>query len=221
MCIVINQIIEARLLLLKLGTFLPDFVQNEKNTFNKVINVFLNITIKGNSVEEANKRYDFLTTGKGRNRKVINAEIQTVPILFKTRQTEKERVTNKSSYAFASGWDMFDTYSKTQAPDDEKEDKEFELIEAKKSVDSLAHSKEDKQFQKIVHNPHFFEACIVIERLLANNNFNAEQKRFRGLSDPEPFREDIEYKYRLNLLWTFSTEKTQGDLCALINSQHP
>lgn len=167
----------------------------------------------GNYTEEDNKRYEYLTVGKGRNRKVLNAEIQTEPILYKTRETEKERVKNVSSYAFASGWDMFDTYTKCEVIKDEEQDKEF-VLDLKKSIDSLTLTKEEREFQSIVMNPNFFEACIIIERLLANNNFNDKQKRFRGLLDPEPFRDGIEYKYRLELLWTFANATTKG-LCLL------
>lgn len=140
---------------------------------------------------------------------MLSAEIQTVPILYKTRETEKERVRNTNNFAFASGWDMFDTYAQNQIGKEEDEDKEF-AFDAKKSLDSFSYTKEEKEFQKVVLNPNFFESCIIIERLLANNNFNVQQKRFRGLLDPEPFRDNIEYKYRLNLLWTFANDKTQG-----------
>lgn len=126
---------------------------------------------------------------------------------MKTRETEKERVRSTSSYAFASGWDMFDTYSKDEVKDDEQQETP---LDQKKSIDSVVVPKEERAFQELILNPRFFEACIIIERLLASNNFNEQQKRFRGLSDPEPFRENIEYKYRLNLLWTFANDKTQG-----------
>lgn len=171
----------------------------------------LQILFLGIQTDEANKRYEYLTVGKGRNRKVLNAEIQTVPILYKTRETEKERIRNTNNYAFASGWDMFDTYAQNDMAQDEKEEEDKEIIATQKlSYDSLTNTKEEREFQEIVLDPKFFESCIIIERLLANNNFNEQQKRFRGLLDPEPFRDGIEYKYRLNLLWTFANNKTQG-----------
>nr|XP_023028759.1 WD repeat-containing protein 78-like [Leptinotarsa decemlineata] len=61
-------------------------------------------------------------------------------------------------------------------------------------------------------NPKFLEAVCVIERLLANNCYNEQQKIFRGLSVPDKFREKIEYNYKLNLLWTFANSSTKG-LC--------
>ncbi|ENN80709.1 hypothetical protein YQE_02877, partial [Dendroctonus ponderosae] len=69
---------------------------------------------------------------------------------------------------------------------------------------------DEKQLCKLMKNPRFQEAVCVVERLLANNCFNEEQKRFRGLSDPDIFRDDIQYKYNLNLLWTFANNATKG-----------
>lgn len=147
----------------------------------------------------------------------MNAEIQTRPVLYKSRETEKERVFKKHNYAFASGWDMFDTYADEDlnAQLNPDEDEEFlqtmsDGEENKRSVDSIIMPADEQQLLNLFKNPRFLEASIVIERLLANNNFNEKQKRFKGLCDPEPFREDIEYKYRLELLWTFSNDATAG-----------
>lgn len=171
----------------------------------------------GMNVEEDNKNYEFLTIGKGRNRKVVNAEIQTRPVLYKSRETEKERVFKKHNYAFASGWDMFDTYADEDLNAQLNPDEDEEFLQAtsdgeenKISLDSILIPVDEKQLLNLFKNPRFLEASIVIERLLANNNFNEKQKRFKGLCDPAPFRENIEYKYRLELLWTFSNDATAG-----------
>lgn len=52
----------------------------------------------------------YLTEGKGRNRKVVNAEAQTVRILKKSRNTNAELITRTNTKSFASNWEMFDTY---------------------------------------------------------------------------------------------------------------
>lgn len=90
------------------------------------------------------------------------------------------------------------------------------LVSATSSVDSYKMAPDERQLQKLNKNPRFQEAVCVIERLLANNCFNEQQKRFRGLSDPDIFREDIEYQYRLNLLWTFANSSTKGWMYSLI-----
>lgn len=153
----------------------------------------------------------FLIIGKGRNRKVVNQEIQTAPTVLKTRETQKDRVRRSHNHAFASAWDMFDTYAAKEQRGVLDTDSEDELLkESKHSIDSYQMPSEDKQMIKLMRNQKFQEACIVIERLLANNNFNEQQKRFRGLTDPDPFRENIEYNYTLRLLWSFANNQTHG-----------
>lgn len=166
-------------------------------------------TPEGLLVETENQLYDHLTIGKGRNRKVVNQEIQTTPIVWKTRETQKDRAKRSHDHAFASGWDMFDTYEAAEREaSSDTESEENEARESKHSIDSYQMPSEDKQMIKLVKNPRFQDAVTVIERLLANNNFNEQQKRFRGLLDPDPFRENIEYNYELKFLWTFANSKT-------------
>ncbi|XP_076266872.1 dynein axonemal intermediate chain 4-like [Rhynchophorus ferrugineus] len=176
-------------------------------------------TEEGDLVEEKNKEYEYLTEGKGRNRKVVNAEAQTVQILKKTRNTLAEMVKTRNSPAFASNWEMYDTYHDQLATVQEEytsnssdsDDFEFQIsLKEGSSVDSLRMSIDEKQLNRLMKNPRFLEAVCVMERLLANNCFNEQQKRFRGLSDPDEFREDIQYKYRLDLLWTFANSATKG-----------
>ncbi|KAB0795109.1 hypothetical protein PPYR_11948 [Photinus pyralis] len=160
-------------------------------------------------VEIENSTYEYLTVGKGRNRKVVNAEVQTVQILKKTRTTEAEEVKRKHNEAFASEWDMYDSYGGAQQKLKQREDDEIADYTNKEDEDEEL-SKEDLDLLKLLRNDSFQEALCITERLLANNNFNAEQKRFRGLSDPDPHRKDIEYKYGLKLLWTFANKETSG-----------
>nr|XP_022906107.1 WD repeat-containing protein 78-like [Onthophagus taurus] len=167
-------------------------------------------TVEGDLVESDNKMYEYLTVGKGRNRKVVCAEVQTIPVLLKTRDTTAVRYRTKSDYAYASGWDMYDTYNEVKDEDEENNIPLAAKESVQVSIDSFQVPSEEKQMMALVKTPEFLNALCVVERLLANNNFNAQQKRFRGLSDPDPFREKIEYKYELNLLWTFANEKTAG-----------
>lgn len=138
----------------------------------------------------------------------MNAECQTYPVLLKTRETEAKQVRMKSSYAYASGWDMYDTYS--QEEEENSEPPSTQDIESHISIDSVQVPSEEREMIKIVKNLKFLDSLRVVERLLANNNYNKQQQIFRGLLEPDPFREDIEYNYKLNLLWTFANEKTKG-----------
>lgn len=155
--------------------------------------------------------YDNLTIGKGRNRKVVDAEVQTTLVLRKTRDTEAARVKCKNNYAYASDWDMFDTYGTTNE-DESPVDKTKKEIKSTSgtTIESFVMTAEEKQMARLVKTDNFVNALLVIERLLANNNYNEQQKRFRGIVVPDPFREDVEFTYRLDLLWTFANDRTQG-----------
>lgn len=161
----------------------------------------------------------YLTEGKGRNRKVLHAEIQTVPVMSKARHTFCPKAKTKSNYTFASNWEMYDTYEnmkerKMSSSSDGSDDTlTLEGLEDEtSSMDSYRMSADERQFGKLLKNPRFLEAVCVTERLLANNCYNKEQKIFRGLTIQDDFRENIQYKYKLNFLWTFSNENTKGKL---------
>lgn len=61
-------------------------------------------------VIEENKRYDYLTKGKGRNRRITSAEAQTSDVLYKSRAVNTERIQMEEIGTFVSNYDMFDTY---------------------------------------------------------------------------------------------------------------
>lgn len=45
---------------------------------------------------------------------------------------------------------------------------------------------------------------MVLQRLLAGNTFRQNQKRFRNMIVPDPLDLDIQYKYRVEELWTYA-----------------
>lgn len=147
---------------------------------------------------------------------MLHAEVQTVPVLKKSRYTNPEKVKHHSNSAFASNWEMYDTYQEAQDESSEEssdssiQDTENHKLDDLSSLDSYRTSADEKQLNKLFKNPKFMEAVCVMERLLANNCYNEQQKRVIGLSDPSEFRDNIEYKYNLNLLWTFANSDTKG-----------
>lgn len=167
-------------------------------------------------IEEDNQKYEYLTHGKGRNRKVFHAEIQTVLNTMKTRQTICPKVKTKSNASFASNWEMHDTFlqleidnENTSSESTESEEYEYQLNEAD-SMDSYKMSADEKCLKKLLKNVKFMESVCVIERILANNCYNEQQKIFRGLKVQDDFRENIEYNYKLKYLWTFANDDTKG-----------
>ncbi|XP_066140754.1 dynein axonemal intermediate chain 4-like isoform X1 [Euwallacea fornicatus] len=179
-------------------------------------------TEEGDVVDQKNQNYLYLTEGKGRNRKVVNTEAQTMQILKKSRGTEAAAVHTHNTKSFASNWEMFDTYdvSKQQVAESSSSECSDSMITGVSLIDSHNMAPDERELSKLFKNSKFQEAVCVIERLLANNCFNEEQKRFRGLSDPDLFRDDIEYKYRLNLLWTFANNSTK-DRCVTTFEWNP
>lgn len=49
-----------------------------------------------------------------------------------------------------------------------------------------------------------------MERIIANNVFAMALKRFTGLIKRDPCALDLEFDYRLDLLWTYACEMTRG-----------
>lgn len=129
---------------------------------------------------------------------------------MKTRHTEARQPKKKHNYAFASNWEVYDTYRNALIEDDEEVDTDATLSDDSQAEDAIVITDEDKQMIKLLKYVQFQEALIVMERLLANNNYNNKQKRFRCLYSPNNLQESIDYNYKLNLLWTFANSDTEG-----------
>lgn len=162
-------------------------------------------TPEGELAEEDNKTYEYLTEGRGKNRKMVNAIIQTVSVLNKTKFTEAPRVKSNNDHSFVSLWELYDTYYNDYVPANTS----LSLTSIEKDT---ALTKDDIEMIKLSKNERYMDSVCIMQRILANNVFNEQQKRFRGLSDPSPFREGIEYNYRLNFLWTFANGDTKGNI---------
>lgn len=129
---------------------------------------------------------------------------------MKTRYTEARQPKKKHNYAFASNWEVYDTYMKKLIEGDEELDTDATLSDDSQVEEAVIITHEDKQMIKLLKYVQFQEALIVMERLLANNNYNSKQKRFRCLYRQNPLEESIDYNYKLNLLWTFANSDTEG-----------
>ncbi|XP_017781911.1 PREDICTED: WD repeat-containing protein 78-like [Nicrophorus vespilloides] len=162
-------------------------------------------TPEGIEAEAENKQYEYITVGKGKNRKVVDAEVQTTSVLQKSRETDCKRMRQADDYSFASLWDMYDTFQ-----DQGNAKKNVVSVLSSLSVDSIATNKEEREWLALTKSDVFQDAVRMMQRILSNNVFGEEQKRFRGLNDPSPFRENIEFKYTLSLMWTFSNDDTKG-----------
>lgn len=129
---------------------------------------------------------------------------------MKTRYTEARQPKKRHNYAFASNWEVYDTYKKTLVKYGQEDYTDDTLSDDTDGEEVAVVTEADKQMVKLLKNIRFQVALIVIERLLANNNYNEEQKRFRSLYSPNPLLQAIDYTYRLDLLWTFANSDTKG-----------
>lgn len=160
------------------------------------------------AVEFDNDFYAYITVGKGRNRKMIQTETQTESCITQSRHTLAVRPQKKNASAFASVWDMEDTYAKLQREKTHEEDDEMVLYQSaaphylrkRNKVVSVLGSQE--QVKNLVNTPQFQDAVMITERVLASKEYVAEQKRFRGLVHRNPLSLDLIYIYSMKPLWT-------------------
>lgn len=113
----------------------------------------LKCTEEGRLVEEDNTKYEYLTVGKGKNRKMEPAEAQTFEIILITKQTLASKIDTLNNFGFASTWDMYDAYAE---------------LEKKHSNNT---TKENK----------LYDSMIIMERMLANNTYRKQQEYFKGI----------------------------------------
>ncbi|CAH1645868.1 unnamed protein product [Spodoptera littoralis] len=169
---------------------------------------------EGQIVEADNTFYEFITVGKGKNRKMVNQETQTNATTTLTRHTLAVRPQKKNAVSFASMWDMHDTYAHLKMiQEQEEEDDEMVMYQSaaphmlRKKRRKLLHPEKSKPmtFEAIGATPQYLDAVLLTERVLASLEFTAAQKLFRGLVAVDPLSLDLIYVYTLTNLWTFES----------------
>jgi hypothetical protein len=158
-----------------------------------------------------------------------SVEVQTKNLFKKTKTTLASITRKQSKSSFVSEWDLYDTYNDTGK---RIAGKKIQFI--KKEVDDNAvmgnKSAEGSkikataeaslsegvnltlqgQFEAVAKSEAFLEACAKMERLLASNVHQGQQKTFMGLTQPHPFRLNVEFRYRMELLWSFTSDHVRG-----------
>lgn len=155
-------------------------------------------TEEGDAAEKDNKTYKYLTIGKGKYRKTISNESQTDNYILKTRSTFIPKISNKSNYASASAWDMYDSFKTIN----ECVDQRLANIKECKSNKFSSNNKID-MLNCLSENINFKNSVIVMERILANNVYNKQQEYFKGITDD--VKESESY---LHYLWSFNCSET-------------
>ncbi|KAL4707379.1 hypothetical protein ACJJTC_008564 [Scirpophaga incertulas] len=175
-------------------------------------------TTEASITEEENEYYQYITVGKGRNRKMVLQETQTNEYISQSRHTLASRPQKKNAMVFASLWDMHDTYANLALIKKEQEQDEMVMYQSveptllrkkEKSTNKLA--KEDgKAFNEIATTVEFHDALLLTERVLSTLNHSDAQKKFRGLVRMNPLSLDLVYIYTMKPLWTFECETTNN-----------
>ncbi|XP_020284729.1 WD repeat-containing protein 78 isoform X2 [Pseudomyrmex gracilis] len=174
---------------------------------------------EGQAVQRENENYEYVTVGPGSTRKLLDVETQTIRVLTKSRGTFLGVRPRKSRGVFVNNWTMHDTYA---APELMIEKDGRMIVHSRESMDRMRQAQElwyklpdseavldpspEEQLSRIYRESRFLDAACVMERILANNVFVAAQKRFTGLTKRDPYALDLEFNYRLDLLWTYTCE---------------
>lgn len=173
-------------------------------------------TPTGNLIEEENEYYQYITVGKGRNRKMVLEETQTRQTVSQTRHTLATRPKKKNAISFASLWDMYDTYAALAQSQEVEEEDEMVMYQSaaayllrKKRLKGPG-GKKNKTFDVIGRLPQFNDAVMLTERVLASKDYSSAQKMFRGLVSMDPLSPDLVYVYTLKPLWVFECTETAG-----------
>lgn len=182
-------------------------------------------TDEANAVEEENEYYQYITVGKGRNRKMVVEETQTEAVVSQTRHTLAVRPQKKNAIAFASMWDMHDTYirlAKVKKVDEPDEMVLYQsaapnLLRKKKKKPEADSEERGKTFDEIAPTPAFHDAVLLTERVLATLEYSDAQKIFRGLVRIDPLSLDLVYIYSMRPLWSFDCDDTAGRPITSIN----
>ncbi|XP_023726258.1 WD repeat-containing protein 78 isoform X1 [Cryptotermes secundus] len=143
--------------------------------------------------------------------------------LIKKRKMANTSTRSKSNKpTFVSEWDMYDIHNdmeertgkemqfmKKEVSDESKESSKIKFI-AKSSPYEGVNITPKEQFESVAKSEAFLDACARMERLLGSNTYRDQQKAFRGLRQPDPFRLDVQFRYRLELLWSFTSDYVRG-----------
>lgn len=168
-------------------------------------------TSEATTVEQENEFYQYITVGKGRNRKMVYEETQTQATITQSRHTLATRPQKKNAMTFASLWDMHDAYAQLAKETIVEEKDEMVmyqsiapgLLRKTKAKMDLGGKGDSLSFEDLAKTQRFLNAVLLVERVLSTKEYANQQKKFRGLIKTDPLSLDLKYIYTLKPLWTF------------------
>lgn len=160
-------------------------------------------------VEEDNRRCDEFAISRGKQRKVIDVETQTVDALLKTRAVNTDHIRQKTTGTFVSNYDMFDTYANLNhttesiSINDDGSERTLNVTTYSKSGNNVLN-------ESLERSQPFRFSSLILQRILAGNVFEESQRRYRNMEMPNPLDPAIEYLYRIKLLHKYRSMETVG-----------
>lgn len=163
-------------------------------------------TETGKEISELNDAYE---KSLEKSKALSHIAVQTTKIFRKHRKQYIPRNNRRNAGAFASVWDMYDTYEALGMREDDRESVTNLSSRAEGRVDKIIVSDEQKEYESNFElcgqrfNKRLLNALMVSERLVTRDIYCENQLIYQGLLVQDPFSTDIEYNYTLTHLWTF------------------
>lgn len=92
------------------------------------------LTPEGLAIKEENEDYEYKTIGPGSNRKLVEAETQTIEVLTRSRGTYIGRLKRRNQGILVNNWVMHDVYA---APECMSERNGIYVVRTKKSMENM------------------------------------------------------------------------------------
>ncbi|XP_067614654.1 dynein axonemal intermediate chain 4-like [Eurosta solidaginis] len=159
--------------------------------YEQASTVVLKDSFDAEAADYDNRAYDYLTVGRGKFRRRSEAETQTKDVLVKAREVNTTVKHYMDRPCYVSLYEMYDTYKKI-----------FENNKRLSGVPMIANADlYPDRLDVIAKNPNFSYSAMVLERMLASNYYQQQQQRYRNMSIKTKMDANVDYKYRINLLY--------------------
>lgn len=171
---------------------------------------------EGKAIAVAN--YDYEKT-KQTSKSLSHTATQTTQVIQKHRKLHMPKGRRANSSAWATVWDIYDTYNGDMRPSITSEvSREEGQIETKKSIteEETYGGKFEWEDQQFDHS--FLDALMIMERLLQREFYYTKQLLYQGLLVSNPMSLDVQYKYSLKHLWTFKNKSTASRVVTSISN---
>uniref|UniRef100_A0A1B6GFQ3 Dynein axonemal intermediate chain 4 n=1 Tax=Cuerna arida TaxID=1464854 RepID=A0A1B6GFQ3_9HEMI len=155
----------------------------------------------GMEIVRLNNHYESALSG---HRPVSHSATQTSLVFLKHLDLFVPRARRSNSSAFASIWDIYDTY---------KVERRISIMSTfsreEGEVDYIVEARQDDNYKRRFEyrnqtfDSDFLNALMLMERMVGKNAFGEKQCAFQGLLVEDPLSLDAKCNYSLVHLWTF------------------